>query len=158
MFEKNDYRFCIKASLQVMKKQRTDIYENSINNYYVRRGLYEKDEKRQMLCFQSYSLEWLGNHWVCLRDIFDNHLEYSTDQKRDFALFYAEFFSKFLDLWRTTGALSKLAIPDILQTLKNAVEELIMCSDKWEEKSKKLELLIMGNEAKFEHLLSQDEE
>ena len=40
-----DYRFCVKASLQVMKEQRDSIYYDSCNNHLIYSGLHETKEE-----------------------------------------------------------------------------------------------------------------
>ncbi|MCM1529133.1 MAG: hypothetical protein NC093_03970 [Alistipes sp.] len=157
MLKKYDYRFCIKASLQVMRKQRENIYADSCSNYLIYSGLHETNEKLQMLYFQYYLIEWLESHWGRMQDILDRHPEYTIDQKRDFTLFYAEYFSNMLDSWVLSGMLSKIMIPDILQSLKATVRELIIFSDKWEQNSNRLKLLLKKHKEQFEYLIGQEE-
>ncbi len=157
MLNNYDYRFCVKASLQVMREQREKIYADSCGNHLIYSGLHETNEKLQTLYFQYYLTEWLDNHWGRMQDILDSHPEYTIDQKRDFTLFYAEYFSKMLDSCVTSGVLSKMMIPDILQSQKETVRELIMFSDKWEQNSNKLKLLLKKHKEQFEYLISREE-
>ena len=157
MLKNYDYRFCVKASLQVMKELRIKICDDSCNNNLIYSGLHETNDKLQELYFQYYLIEWLDSHWKYMQDILDNHPEYSNDQKRDFTLFYAEYFSKMLDSWVTEGTLSTIMIPEILQTQKEAVKELIMFSEKWEQNSNKIKLLLKKNKEQFEYVIKQYE-
>ncbi len=158
MLKNYDYRFCVKASLQVMKEQREKIYDDSCNNYYIYSGLHEMNEELRSLYFQYYLIEWLDNHWSRMQEILESHPEYSTDQKKEFTLFYAEYFSNIMTSWTTTGILSKLMIPDILQTQKKTIQEMITFSEKWEQNSNKLKLLLKKHKEQFECLIKKYEE
>ena len=142
MLKNYDYRFCVKASLQVMKEQRENIYFDSCNNHLIYSGLHETNEKLQSLYFQYYLIEWLDSHWSRMQEILESHQEYSIDQKKEFTLFYAEYFSNMMTSWTMTGILSKLMIPNILQTQKEAIQEMLIFSEKWEQNSNKLKLLL----------------
>lgn len=153
-----DYHFCVKASLQVMKEQRKNIYCDSKSNYLIYSGLHETNEELQILYFQYYLVEWLDSHWIRMQEILDNHPEYSIDQRREFTLFYAEYFSKMMNSWVTTGVLSKKVIHDILQTQKETIQEIITISEKWEQNSNKLKLLLKKHKEQFEYLIKQSED
>ena len=158
MLKNYDYRFCVKASLQVMREQREKICVDSHSNYCIYNGLHETNEKLQELYFQYYLIEWLNNHWSRMQEILDNHPEYSIDQKKQFTLFYAQYFGKMMTLWAATDSLSKTMIPDVLQTQKEAIQELITFSEKWEENSNKLRLLLKKQKEQFEYLVRRYEE
>lgn len=158
MLKNYDYRFCVKASLQVMKEQRENIYYDSCNNYLIYSGLHETNEELQSLYFQYYLIEWLDNHWNRMQKILESHPEYSIDQRREFTLFYAEYFSKIMTSWATTGVLSKMMIPDVLQTQKETIQEMIDFSEKWEQNSNTLKLLLKKHKEQFEHLIKKYEE
>lgn len=55
--------------------------------------------------------------------------------------------------WATTGILSKLLIPNILQTHKETIQEMITFSEKWEQNSNKLKLLLKKHKEQFEYLI-----
>lgn len=158
MLKNYDYRFCVKASLQVMKEQCENIYYDSCNNYLIYSGLHETNEELQSLYFQYYLIEWLDNHWNRMQKILESHPEYSIDQRREFTLFYAEYFSKIMTSWATTGVLSKMMIPDVLQTQKETIQEMIDFSEKWEQNSNTLKLLLKKHKEQFEHLIKKYEE
>lgn len=158
MLKNYDYRFGVKASLQVMREQREKIYTDSMYNYCIYNGLHETNEKLQELYFQYYLVGWLSGHWSKMQEILDSHPEYSIDQKKQFTLFYAEYFSRMIALCATTGSLSKTMIPDTLQAQQDAIRELIMFSEKWEENSNKLKLLLKKQKEQFEHLITTYEE
>lgn len=158
MLKNYDYRFCVKASLQVMKDQREKICDDSRDNHLIYSGLHETHKELQTLYFQYYLVEWLDNHWSRIQKILERHPEYSIDQKKEFTLFYAEYFSDMMASWTTTGILSKMMIPDILQTQKETVQEMITFSEKWEQNSNKLKLLLKKHKERFEHLIGQYEE
>ena len=52
MLKNYNYRFCVKASLQVMKEQRNRIYDDSQSNHLIYSGLHETNEELQTLYFQ----------------------------------------------------------------------------------------------------------
>ena len=158
MLKNYDFRFCIKASLLVMREQREKIYNDSHDNHLIYSGLHETNEKIQTLYFQYYLVEWLDSHWNRMQEILESHPEYSIDQKRNFTLFYAEYFSKMMTSWVTTGILSKMIIPDILQTQKEIIQEMITFSEKWEQSSNKLKLLLKKHKEQFESLISKYED
>ncbi len=74
MLKNYDYRFCVKASLQVMKEQREKICDDSRYNHLIYSGLHETNEELQTLYFQYYLIEWLDNHWSKMQEILDSHL------------------------------------------------------------------------------------
>lgn len=158
MLKNYDYRFCVKASLQVMNEQRKRIYDDSRSNHLIYSGLHETNEKLQTLYFQYYLIGWLDEHWSRMQEILESHPEYSVDQRREFTLFYAEYFSKMMTSWATTGVLSKMMIPDVLQTQKETIQEMIDFSEKWEQDSNKLKLLLKKHKEQFEYLIKQYEE
>ena len=158
MLKNYNYRFCVKASLQVMKEQRKKIYDDSQSNHLIYSGLHETNEELQTLYFQYYLVEWLDSHWSRMQEILDNHPEYSIDQRRVFTLFYAEYFSRMMNSWMTTGVLSKMIIPDILQMQKETIQEMITLSEKWEQNSNKLKLLLKKHKEQFEYLIKKYEE
>lgn len=158
MLKNYNYHFCVKASLQVMKEQRNRIYDDSQSNHLIYSGLHETNEELQTLYFQYYLVEWLDNHWSRMQEILENHSEYSLDQKREFTLFYAEYFSRMMNSWVTTGVLSKMMIPDILQTQKETIQEMLTFSEKWEQNSNKLKLLLKKHKEQFEYLIKQYED
>lgn len=158
MLKNYNYRFCVKASLQVMKEQRKKIYDDSQSNHLIYSGLHETNEELQTLYFQYYLVEWLDSHWSRMQEILDNHPEYSIDQRREFTLFYAEYFSRMMNSWMTTGVLSKMIIPDILQMQKETIQEMITLSEKWEQNSNKLKLLLKKHKEQFEYLIKKYEE
>lgn len=158
MLKSYDYRFCVKASLQVMKEQREKICDDSHSNHLIYSGLHETNEKLQTLYYQYYLIKWLDNHWSRMQKILESHPEFSIDQKREFTLFYAEYFSKMMTSWATSGILSKMMIPDILQTQKETIQEMIDFSEKWEQNSNKLRLLLIKHKEQFEYLIKRYEE
>ena len=158
MLTNYDYRFCVKASLQVMREQREKVYVDSLYNHLVYSGLHETNKELHTLYFQYYFVEWLDSHWSRMQEILDSHPEYSIDQKRDFTLFYAEYFSQMMTSWETLGILSKMVIPDILKVQKETIQEMITFSEKWEQNSNKLKLLLKKHKEQFEYLISQYEE
>ncbi len=160
MFSNYDYRFCVKASLQVMKLQRAKICNDSSNgqNHLIYSGLHETNEDLQNLYFQYYLVEWLDDHWSNIHLILEKHPEYSVDQKKNFTLFFAEYFSKMIDEVSLSGTLSKLAIPNLLKIQKDSIQELIQYSEKWEQNSNKLKLLLKKHREQFKILLAQYEE
>ncbi len=158
MVKNYDYRFGVKASLQVMREQREKICADSLYHYCIYNGLHETNKELQELYFQYYLVEWLSGHWSKMQEILDSHPEYSIDQKKQFTLFYAEYFSQMLELCATTGSLSKTMIPNILQAQQDAIQELIMFSEKWEENSNKLRLLLKKQQERFERLIKKYEE
>lgn len=158
MLNKYDYRFCVKASLQVMEEQREKIYNDSCNNDLIYSGLHETNEKLQSLYFQYYLIEWLDGHWSKMQEILDRHTEYGIDQKKEFTLFYAEYFSGMMNSWTKTGLLSKMMIPDVLQTQKEIIQNLIDLSEKWEQNSNKLKILLIKNKEQFKKIIENYEE
>ena len=54
MLKNYDYRFCVKASLQVMEEQRKKIYSDSCSNHSIYSGLHEISGELQNLYFQQY--------------------------------------------------------------------------------------------------------
>lgn len=153
-----DYRFCTKASLQVMQIGRQKIYEDMLNReYIIYRGLHELDAKRRLLYFQYYIVIWLEEHWGNMQKILAGHPEYSVDQRKQITLFWAKYYGKMIDDWQVSGVLSKMILPDLLKAQKEGIEELIRFSEEWESRSNKLKLLLAKHKEQFEVLIRRYE-
>lgn len=154
-----DYRFCIKASLQVMSEGRQKICYDTFNReYLIYMGLYESDPVKQDLYFQYYEIKWLEQHWINMQTILEKHMEYSKDQRRQMILFFAKNYSEMIDKWKNSGQLSNLIIPNILQELENAIQELLHFSENCDKNMNKLKLMLQKSKKQFEELISQRDE
>lgn len=153
-----DYRFCVSASLQVMHEERQKICADTLNGeHIIYMGLHELDSNLQALYFQYYVITWLDEHWNNMQKIIENHPEYSLDQQKQITLFFAKNYSEMIDVWQTSGSLSELMIPNLLQVQKDAIQELIQFSEKWESNNNKLRLLLKKHREQFEIKIKQYE-
>lgn len=88
MFQEDNYRFCTKLSLQIMREQRQrmrlDCMEKNTDLYM---ALHEPDPCVRNLRFQYYVVRWLDEHWSALRRLLEKHPEYTIDQRKQITLF-----------------------------------------------------------------------
>lgn len=155
MINKN-YRFSVNASLQVMKAQREKICNDCFSgDYWIYRGLYETDDETQKLHFQYYLLKWLDDHWNEMQTILASHNEYSIDQKKEITLFFAQYFSKMIDVISKSGIMSTLMIPELLQVQKESIQTLLQYEEKWEDNSNQIRLLLSKQKTMFKRMLKK---
>ena len=159
MLRETDYRFCVTAALSIMQEQRAKIIQDSVLcEPTIYSGLHTSNsDALRNLYFQKYITEWISSHWEKMYEIFDRHPEYSVDSKREMILFFAEYFSIFLDECSKNGTLSKLAIPELLEIQKKQVNELIDSADKWEQNSNRLRVQMKKNTEQYLKLIQEAE-
>jgi len=156
MLVNNDYRFTVKASLQIMREQREKLCSDCLDTGSgIYEGLHELKPENRCLYFQSYLTEWLDSHWECLDSVLGRHPEYTKDQQKQIILFFAEYFSKFLDDYDSSGIMSKLIIPDLLKAEQETLKDMIAINSKWEENLRKLKIEIKKHEEEFRKLISE---
>lgn len=160
MLIEENYRFCVKAALQVMQEQRQKLYEDCMQyEPTIYNGLHTSNsDSVRRLYFQMYFVDWLNQHWENMTEIFNRHPEYITIQKQEMTLFFAEYFSKFISECSKKGLMSKLAIPELLKVQKSQLKEMILSSDKWEQNSNRLRVQMKKNKEQYINLVKEMEE
>ena len=160
MFQDKDYRFCVKAALQILHKEREELCYDSIqHNPMIYSGLheFESDSKRQ-LYFQAYLIEWIDDHWNDMTDILEEHKkEFTVNENRQMAVFFAEYLSRLVDECADKGTLSKLAIPDLLKAKRKSLIDMAEMAEHWQENSDKLKAEKKKHKEQFARLLEQVE-
>lgn len=145
-----DYRFCVKLSMQIMREQREKLCHDSIeHDVTLYTALHETNDSTRALRFQYYVVKWFDEHWNALCVLLERHPEYTIDQKKQMTLFFSSYFSKLLNKLGTTETLANLCIPDLLTLRKAILNELIAVSDKWEKNSDKLRLQMKKHEEQY---------
>ncbi len=160
MFHEKDYRFCVKASLQILQEEREKLCYDSIqHNPMIYSGLheFESDSKRK-LYFQAYLIEWIDNHWNDMADIMERHKgEYTIDERKFITVFFADYLSRLIDECNDKGTLSKLAVPEMLKAKRKALLNMAEMSDKWQENSDRLKAEKKKHKEQFARLLAEAE-
>lgn len=159
MLKKNEYRFCVRVSLQILQKEREKLcYDSTKHNPTIYSGLHEfESESLRKLYFQAYLVDWIDAHWDTMDEILDRHREYSVNERRCMNVFFAEYFSKLISECDSGGVLSKLAIPDLLKTKRKALANMIDTSDKWQENSARLKAERKKHREQFARLIEEYE-
>ena len=98
---KDDYRFCVEMSLQILQDERNKLLNDStlieadiINALY---SYGEHEKTTQKLFLEKYTIEWLCKHWEDLNGILDKHTEFTRSEKRHFVMFFAGYFKDMFD-------------------------------------------------------------
>lgn len=159
MGKNQDYRFCVRLSLQIMREQRNKLCRDSIErDVTLYTALHEMNPSTRTLRFQYYVVKWLDEHWNALCLLLEQHAAYTIDQRKEMTCFFSSYFSHLLNQLGTTETLSHLCIPDLLILRKSILNELIATSKKWEKDSDKLRLLMKKDEEKFVSMIQQQEQ
>ena len=158
MYSSQDYRLCVKLSLQIMNDQRNELCNKSkspAQGIAIYMALHEMNSQIRSLRFQYSLVEWLDSHWENLQSRLNCNQEYTIDQRKQITLFFAEYFSKLLDNVKADGIFSKLGIPDLLAMQKAILSDLISTGEKWEEKSQLLRYQMIKHEEEYRNLISE---
>lgn len=154
-----DYRFCVTAALQIMQQQRKKLYQDCVEyEPTIYSGLHSSDSKSvRHLYFQSYFIEWISLHWESMIEILNRHDEYTVDQRKEMALFFAKYFSDLISECSENGLLSKLAIPELLKVQKRQLKEMILSSEKWEKNTNQLRVQMKKGKEQYQKLIQEAE-
>lgn len=156
MFEEENYRFCTRLSLQIMREQRECLcHDSTQHGVALYTALHETNPQVRHLRFQYYLVDWFDNHWNNLRSLLDRHPEYTVDQKKQITLFFAERFVGLLDMMSESVSMADLCIPDLLSIRKTILKKMIETSEKWEKKSDEFCLQNKKCEEQFKALIMQ---
>lgn len=155
MIAKYDYRFTVKAALQILYRQRTQLYDDCMQkDPTLYDGLYEyRNKTLRNLFWQAYLVEWINVHWEEMADILERHKEYSVDECRYMSMIFADYLSRLIAECDGKGVLSKLAVPDLLAVKKKALRNMIETSEKWEVNAKQLKADRKKNQAQYAKLI-----
>lgn len=154
MFNEDNYRFCTKLSLQIMRDQRERMGQDSVEkdiDLYM--ALHETNPQVRNLRFQYYTVKWFDGHWSALQSLMEQHPEHTVDQRKQMTLFFAERFAGLLDRLAESGTMSNLGIPDLLKVRKDILREMITISEKWERNSNEFCLQMKKHEEQYKVLI-----
>ena len=159
VFEDNNYRFCVKAALQILEEERKKLYSQSKSHApMLYSGLHEFETRSvRELYFQAYLIEWIDVHWNMLDEVLKRHPEYTVDERKCMTLFFAEYFSGLVAECSNTGLLSKIAIPDLLKSKYKLLVSMIEMSDKWNENLNRLKIEKKKHREQFVRLIENHE-
>lgn len=155
MFNEDNYRFCIRLSLQIMRDQRERICQDSIQkDVDLYTALHEMNSHVRNLRFQYYIVKWFDGHWSSLQSFLEHHQEYTVDQKKQITLFFAKKFAGLLDKLSKSKTMADLGIPDLLKVRRDILREMIKITEKWEKNSKELRLQMKKHEEQYRVLIA----
>lgn len=149
-----DYRNNVKASLKIMQMQRSALYEDIMRHYSaLYNGLHEQDSvKVRSLYFEAYHLEWLEQHWVQMAKTIQSK---GKKEQQDFTLFFAAFFSELLKKSAEDGDCPVVASAELIKAQLTTVNQLIECSDAWDERSNQLQVNLKKHKSHYKKLIEQ---
>ena len=158
MWIEQDYKDCVRVSLQVMQILRYKIYKDSKEHYSViYNGLHEYgSENVRNLYFQAYEMEWLDSHWDVLTDLLKKHRE-DKDAQQNVTLFFAEYFSDLMYEIDIESPLAKVAMREFIAAQRKIIEQMIMFSDKWEERSNQLKVNLKKHKEHYKRLIESSQ-
>lgn len=157
MWIERNYKDCVRASLYVMQKLRDKICKDTREHYSViYNGLYEREsEKVRDLYFQAYDMEWLDSHWKELTRLLKQRENcYRESERQEITLFFAEYFSNFMSEVNHSSCYAKAAMPELIAAQKQVVEQMILFSDQWEERSNQLKVNLKKHKEHYKQLIA----
>lgn len=154
MFNEDNYRFCTRLSLQIMRDQRERICWDSIQkDVDLYTALHEMDPHVRHLRFQYYIVKWFDGHWSSLQSLLEHHPEYTIDQRKQITLFFAKRFAGLLDKLSESATMIDLGIPDLLKVRRDILREMIEMTEKWEKSSDEFRLQMKKHEEQYKTLI-----
>ena len=147
-----NYRECVLLSLRIMQEQRKKLIKDSREHYStIYSGLHEfGSESTRALYFQAYKMEWLDNHWNALTEFLKQKKnDYTTREKKEFTLFFAEYFSALMSELKNVSGPAKMILPELIRSNQKSIEQMIMFSDNWEERSNQLKVNLKKHKEHF---------
>ena len=155
----DDYRFCVEILLDILKKRRKELTNDSINLHpNIKTGLHKSDEYDdtvRSLYFQKYSVRWLDSHWKALQEKLDRDTEHSINEKRRIIAFFAKYFKNLFGKCMNTQIFSKELIPDLLKIEMAGIDEILKNADKADEKLESLSAEMVKHEDLFRQKLKE---
>ena len=155
----DDYRFCVKASLDILKTLREEMTNDCINlQPDIKTGLHKSGENEKTvrsLYFQKYIVIWLDSHWKTIREKLINDTDHSIDERRRMIVLFAEHFKEMLTKCMHTEVFSKELIPDLLKIHLVAINEILKSNDKVEEQLESLSAETVKHKEQFDRLIKE---
>ncbi|MBR3417827.1 MAG: hypothetical protein IKG82_03965 [Oscillospiraceae bacterium] len=147
-----DYRKNVKAALKIMQLQRAALYHDVMRHYSVLyNGLHELDsEKVRALYFDAYHLEWLDHHWDNLTHMIQGD---SKNEQREQTLFFASYFSELMQILDGKSRVAAAAFSELIKAQLLIVNQLIECSDEWDERSNQLQVNLKKHKSHYKKLI-----
>lgn len=160
MFHEDNYRFCTKLSLQILRGQRERLSRDSSieKDVDLYTALHEMEPSVRNIRFQYYIVKWFDGHWSALQSLLEHHPEYTIDQRRQITLFFAERFVGLLDKLSESASMANLGIPDLLKVRRTVLREMIEMTEKWEKNTDTLRLQMKKHEEQYRALIARYDE
>lgn len=155
---KPNYKLCILSSLQIFKEQREKLVKNSKEHYSViYNGLHESEsENARNLYFQAYQMEWLDSHWNALTEFLKQKKnDYTLRERKEITLFFAEHFLSLMSEMENISGFAKMAVPELIKSNRQSIEQMIMFSEQWEEQSNRLKVNLKRHKEHFKRLMEK---
>ncbi|MBQ8922217.1 MAG: hypothetical protein IJ060_08675 [Oscillospiraceae bacterium] len=149
-----DYRSNVQISLRIMKAQREKLYEDIIRHYSgLYNGLHEPDSgKVRALYYEAYLLEWLDQHWDQMAYFLRGK---SKKEQRELTVFFASYFSELMQKAQDDEANASASLSELLKAQLASVNQLIECSDAWDERSNQLQVNLKKHKYHYKKLIEQ---
>ena len=149
-----DYRSNVLISLRIMRQLREKLYEDTMRHYSgLYNGLHEPDSERvRALYYEAYLLEWLDQHWEQMAYYLRNR---SKKEQRDMTVFFASFFSELMQKAQDEEAKSSASLSELLKAQLASVNQLIECSDAWDERNNQLQVNLKKHKYHYKKLIEQ---
>lgn len=147
-----DYRKNVKVALKIMQMQRTAMYEDVMRHYSVLyNGLHELDsENVRSLYFDAYHLEWLDHHWEKLTYTIQGN---SKKEQQEQTVFFALYFSELMQISNGKSKAAAVASYELIKAQLITVNQLIECSDQWDERSNQLQVNLKKHKSHYKKLI-----
>lgn len=157
MWVEQDYKDCVRSSLCAMRILRDKICKDSREHYSViYNGLHEYESKKvRDLYFQAYDMEWMDSHWNVLADMLKRRGDdYRKSEQQEIALFFAGYFSDFMSELDNSSMFAETAMRELIAAQKDVIEQMIMFSDKWEERNNQLKVNLKKHKEYYKRLIA----
>lgn len=151
-----DYKACVLLSLQVMQGQRRKLLKDSKEHYStIYSGLHESgSDSTRNLYFEKYEMEWLDSHWNAFTALLkQRENNYTKKEQKEITVFFAEYFSKLMSELENASAAVKVAAQELIRSNQQAIKNMIMFSESWEERSNQLVVSSKKHKEHFKRLL-----
>lgn len=156
MLAVKDYKQTSAIALDIMKSSRKKLFDDVMkHNSTIFEGLHEfSSDNVRDLYFDAYTMEWLDSHWKELTEHLKLHSrEYSSSEQCDITLFFANFFSDFIMEFDNGSDLSKIATHELIKAKRESLDQMLLLSSEWEERSNKMRVELKKNKEHFKRLI-----
>lgn len=156
MLAVKDYKRTSTIAMDIMKISRKKLLDDVMkHNSTIFEGLHEfSSDNVRDLYFEAYTMEWLDGHWKELTEYLRLHKnELRQSEQCDITLYFANFFSNFITEFDNSSDLSKIASHELIKSKKESLDQMLLLSSEWEERSNKMRVEVKKNKEHFKRLI-----